>query len=97
MLATMQQFVVSILWFKIAIVSDNLLIFEINVLLRSIASYIADCVAPYNIDVNFDSLNENSGAAANKESSCGKRNSLHNCLSRENLKTAYVICRMMRY
>ena len=65
--------------------------------MRLITSSIADCVAPYNIDVNFDALNENSGAAANKESSCGKRNSLNNYLSRENLKAAYIICRMMRY
>ena len=71
MLLPIPHFVVSITYFMIYDISCHF-IFLWNVCLSMINSSITDCIAPYNIDVKFDALNDLKTTASNTLTSCGK-------------------------
>ena len=73
MLLPILHFVVSITYIMIDDIPCLLIkMFLRNVRLSMINSSITDCIAPYNIDVKFDALNDLKGTAANTLTSCGK-------------------------
>ena len=71
MLLPILHFVVSITYVMIDDI-PCLLMFLRNVRLSMINSSITDCIAPYNIDVKFDALNDLKTTASNTLTSCGK-------------------------